>query len=522
MMIDATGILPTRRWGDLRLSQPTVLVDGAATTELTTRQLLIEGPCDARSAVFALQRQASVVEPAERIAHTRWLGQSVRVVATVDLGANEQATFDLFVGRISESLGHLTARDNQLTLGAVDRWTDQLEQMIVFNAPATVQQSIDQLAQALGSNALRVVVSPATLRQALRFPLAGERSLRSVLNLLDQHHRIGVRQDRGIELREYRHGRPIVLRQGVGLSAVAVETRRNSRTQVRPTRHLVRAVGERLESTFDLTPAWNAADEAGVDGDYQQSISSDWPRFANVYRLWLLNETGELGEPRFQLETLIGDGRAVPAHPIPFGRCLTRDAAGQRLQPIVEFSDDGGASWQRYPGRVELLADRAGLRLADDALATSYFTAARTTGVRLRVTASVQNPLPIERVRWAGNPFAASFHTQVINLGDRFVRQRVLPSSRFAAEVASGQRTADERDDRPAMDQMLVDAASVDHDAVDQVYRTNHVMIGLAVGDRILDGLTGSTVRLDQSASVIRRIEHRWDDRPGTTIHVGQ
>ena len=433
--------------------------------------------------------------------------------------------FDLFIGRITELVGKLTADEDRLSLHAVDEWNDQLDQRIATGAPSTVGQFIDRITTAVGTSLLRNVVGPATLGQSLRFDVTDEMALRAALERLNQHHQIIARQCFGaggwkIELRDDRHGRPVVLGQGDGPGGSAITARTGSQEQRRPVKHIVRADGEQVESTFELIPAWSGADESGADTDYARSTSSDWPRFANVYRLWLLNETGELGEPAFELETLIGDGRTMPADPLPFGPCLTQDASAQRLEPVVEFSVDDGANWQAFTGRYELLEDRAGLRFTDDGLPTSYFTAARGGLIRLRITASVRSPLPIERVRWVGNPFAGPFEVRAMEARRRFEVRRVLDSSRFASDVASGQRTADEVDDRLRMDQMLVDTTDDAIGSRARVYRLSRAMPGLSIGDRIIDGLAESIVRLDQPVGAIARIEHRWDEAAGTTVHV--
>jgi hypothetical protein len=202
-----------------------------------------------------------------------------------------------------------------------------------------------------------------------------------------------------------------------------------------PIRFIAEAAGPVVESTFALVGGWDAADEALADGEYSKSGSSDFEAVANVFRLWVLNEDGAFTAepfdrgPAFDLTTLFDDGRAIEPQPLRFGHALSQDAAGRSVGVVVEMSIDGGASWSRYPGTASVLSDRAGVYLADDALPAGFLAAVRGGVGKIRVTATLRNPLPLQSVRWRGNPFTGAFRTQRLKLGDAFGWRRVLPGS---------------------------------------------------------------------------------------------
>ena len=133
------------------------------------------------------------------------------------------------------------------------------------------------------------------------------------------------------------------------------------------------------ESTFTLQPGWKQVDEAdalgGGDAAAQLSnflretdpeTSSDWPRFRNVGRRWILNETGR-DDVRDGSNTPYDFSGLFSSAPYaerfrPFRRDLaTKDDAGQRLPPRVRITFAGMSADIQLGSIVTLLEDRAGI-----------------------------------------------------------------------------------------------------------------------------------------------------------------
>jgi len=217
---------------------------------------------------------------------------------------------------------------------------------------------------------------------------------------------------------------------------------------------VARAPGARVEGTFILQPGWDASLEGRPDSDYDAAHSSDFARYGHVYRRWVLNEDAHRpGEatPVFDLTAFFASDVFVPPTAVPFGPCLTRDPEGEPLPAIVEVSLDGGTSWTRDTGGDALLRDRAGVRFTDPTLGPMFLSAAKAGLLRVRVTATLRSPRPMEATRWRGNPFAGVSATRVLDAGGAFGRRRVDASSVFAADVAAGLRDADVADDSAAL-----------------------------------------------------------------------
>jgi len=488
--------------GDLRLRSPRVRVDGQPRDDLRVASLTIVGPADRRAAVLVRDRQAGGNDAAEREAHAALIGRHVVIEMAVDLPCGDAAALGLLDGRIVGWSGRWSGTDDALALTAGDAWADELEREVDLADVRTVGEAVQRIADVVGSDKLRAAMEAAALLRPIRFD--GATTVGRALDALGERHGIVARRfGSGVALREHRRGRPMVVWQGTGLNGQAVTRRRWAGGEATPRQLIGRMAGEVVESTYELSPGWSAADETGTDADYAPGTSTDWPRFANVYRRWRL---------------AWADGIDVAGG---FGDCLTRDAEGNRLFPITDYSTDAGITWQTFGGRVERSATEPAVWLADAGLPDAFFTAVRAGDVRLRITATLRSAVPIERVRWAGNPFAGPFARRIVNAGDDLSVRRVAAGSRFADAVAAGQMLADTRDDRPVLDQMLVDAAAnVTHRLADgsSEYHLAHPMLGLAVGDGLVDATGGPAMIADGPRQVVMRIEHRWGEEPGTRI----
>jgi len=294
---------------------------------------------------------------------------------------------------------------------------------------------------------------------------------------------------------------------------------------------------DRFEFTAELVPAWPDAD---LDPDFE---FGDWvytdaelalqiePNLLDYYRYyhaagaefrrlvgrkWVLNETGrysrapyDRGDP-FDFSTVVDaplitgpDGRRLFG---PFARrlleCLTRVDDSQSAGILVQFSFDGGLTWQVVPGAIENLPDEAGIYITQSNLAhlpgppghmvllgdadydlnlwTSLLSD-RMEGrsfklgqwlTRVRVTASVQLDQRLIDAAAATSAFSSPFEQiRVHDWSDRYGLARRMPSS-----VLSEGYDAEELDSRDRLSDHL--------DAVREAYQDASIS-GLFVLDRL-------------------------------------
>ncbi len=495
-----------------RPGQPLVRIDGVIRSDLFVQSLTCEGPLDRRRAVLA-------VAPADRASVDRLVHARIELLLPVHLAGADGDVVPLMAGRLGEVRRRLGGRTAQGRLAATCDWTTRLAQRVVLpEAPRSLGALLEQ-ANAQGRLELtwpwledetldrpitRSMPRQATLGAMLEH-LADEFDL--VIHREFQWHGHGVTEHRVV--RSHRQGRPIALAATDAANPAGVLAALDaSEPLARPIRLVARADGQVVESTFDLRAGWDDTRQGLADHEYVRSTSGDFDFVRNVYRLWRLNEDGALGDPPFDLTALFDEGRAIAPQALRFGSALTRDDRGRTVGVVVEASIDRGQIWTRYAGRVEVLADRAGLYLDDDALPEDFFSAAKAGEARLRVTGTLRSPEPLARIRWVGNPFAGSFETRMIEVGDAFEHRRVAPTSRYHDAVRDGEMTADHCDQRPAMDQWLARrAVGRTHEADRLTVTTARIMDGLRLGDRLI--AVGRRTRLPRGLR-LHEITHDW------------
>lgn len=302
-------------------------------------------------------------------------------------------------------------------------------------------------------------------------------------------------------------------------------------------RWVARAAGWRIESTFALVPGWDPALEGLEDGAYHRGSASFAERAA-VYRVWALNEDGRytappfLRGPAFDLATFFGAD--VPGQPLRFLPCLTLDDAGVPRPPIVEVSLDGGATWSGYGGIASVREEIAAVSLDDAALPPAFLTAAKAGDARVRVTASLRSPLPVEVARWRGNPFAGAGDPRVLQVGDAFGFRRVAETSVHHHAVLAGSLRADEADDGAALSQWLAARVAAAHDAGAAggdgraALELAGPWLSLRPGDRLVDaggpGIdpAGRAEAIARRGAVARRVRCRWPQGPVSLGRAGR
>lgn len=479
---------------------PIIWVGGDRRQDLAVLSIESTGPTDERSATIALRRAASALEPAERHRLEALAGQSVRIAQPVALGGGSSALFELFTGRLGNSATTLAGTVDRFQLRAPCDWTRQLDTVVDGrDEPLTFADAVAQLNTSAGLGLSMTRLGAAAQRQRVA-PWVRRCGGDVLAELLGE---VGAFVDRT------EGGRRSILSADAGrpcsLPGAFTEVR-NSAAAHRPTRMHAVGAPQVVESTFELLPAWDGSLEAEPDAMYSMSTSVDFDTYANVFRLWLLNEDAALGEPAYDLTALFDAGAPVDPTSLRFGLSLTQDGASRSIGTVVEWSSDSGTTWRRYGGGVEVLPDRAGVYFNDDLLDATLLAAARAGTACVRITAALTSPRATELTRWRGNPFAGEFSQERFDLRWQFAWRRVAPTSRFAPDVAAGTRNADQVDDRPEMARWLARRARM----AAAVGGQTHIGVPLAIGVRVGDLISLPTDRSVLPTRVVTGITHDW------------
>ena len=513
---------------------PLVLIDNEPRSDLWVRSITMNGLLDIRSAELVVEigpgyaaKSRAAVEQVHR--------KSIVIAQPIVLAGSESRLLPLLAGHVDAAAQRLDSTRDEHVLSVGCDWQallgqsltdEQLEQL--SDAVSTVGELVEQLNVIARLSLSTTLLKPECLAREVRLPSLREatagRLLESVLDdqrlviqreMLWDGHRVSERR----VLRAVADGRPIRLALGaLANPAGAVESLRLSMPSSRPVKYVAEADGQVVESTFDLLPGWDTADQNKDDSEYARSTSGDFDAVANVFRLWVLNEDGAFDGATFDLTSFFDEGHAIRSQALRFGQALTKDSAGRSVGTPVQYTLDSGANWFHWPGDAIVLRDRAGLYLEDDQLPTGFIDAVRSGVGGVRITATLQSPMPVRQVRWRGNPFAGTFDERRVDISDSFAWRRVAASSRFFDQVQTGERAADIVDDRAAMlswlAQHAVQSAATGGQATVQ---TVGPMLGLRLGDR-LDQLAGRAIDVThgdpashEPAATLMKIQHRWD-----------
>ncbi len=290
----------------------------------------------------------------------------------------------------------------------------------------------------------------------------------------------------------------------------------------RPCRPAVLAIGPRkqYECTFELSPGWDPYTATSRWRDVVRTTSSDWPRFANVYRKWVLNEDGRYGQDPWNLE--VHDFSPISADDffLPAARrllpCISADEAGASLGIVVEYRPASGESWRRWPGPVYVGNDECAIRLGGDALPADYYQAAVDQTVAVRVTAVVEADARLT----AEVPGDAGVRREVLDMSARAAWRRLHSGSIFHGDGAIG--AADERDDTAMLEAAARRCAESAGSAVDAEVTLGWIDTTCGVGD-LVERIDGRTVELSGSpgrAPAITAVRHDFGDGQTTTLTV--
>ncbi|HEX7009115.1 MAG TPA: hypothetical protein VF184_03980, partial [Phycisphaeraceae bacterium] len=405
---------------------------------------------------------------------------------------------------------------------------------------------------AMGGLSLSLRLLPRSIAEAgLVDEVDLSRSAGQVLRALLEPYGLLIVRDlwrEGLTLLERRHvrpagrGRPVWARWAQQGQPMSDAERVEAELPVEAAQMWVaRGAGKVVESTFELVGGWDPMLEGQADEQYGRATSSDFATYANAYRRWVLNEDGAFTGPpynrgaAFDLNAFF-DQTNIRSQPLRFLDCLTLDDAASPRLPVVEVSTDSGLSWSQYPGKAAVLEHRAGVYLDDDTLPAAFLAAAKNGTAKVRVTASLRSPEPIEARRWRGNAFAGTQPARVFELGEAFAWRQVGAASIHAEAVQAGALEADQVDQRHALNVWLVNRLRQEDER--QTARSARGRITLSgawallrAGDRLMQaGGAGRRVddqaqALTQRGAVVRAVRCRFGVRgrrgPQTVVEAG-
>ncbi|MEO1235556.1 MAG: hypothetical protein AAFX76_02080 [Planctomycetota bacterium] len=479
---------------------PVVFVEGRPTPELTVNRYATDSPLGRREITVTASKSREL---------RHWRNRSASIAIPRAIAGGEVRWQVLSTGRLSDSQGRVSVGHDAVELRLSENWAEALSQIpetfwavdsherivransLVFGVGRRANRSterhsvggrwvylpstennewaIEQVIATLDA-VYRLSLDPLRLASAMRhLPLTETIELSGpadggLADLLTANRLFVDRRFTGVEatIGERRVVRPLVSGRSVSISFPKADRHRGivskfevAQPDTGPRRWVAYGSPPVVESTFDLIPGWDATLEGGSPDAYDPAGNPDFSRYVNVYRRWVLNEDAQADGPVFDLASFFGQPGLAPT-PRRFGPCVAQDDAERPLSPVLEYSLDVGVTWVRLTGGWSVLADRAGVLVTEGTLASGWIDAAAAGSLRLRLTASLTSPNPIEAARWRGNPFGTTRSPVVLDWSDRFARRQVAAASIHHAAVRAGTLGADERDDTAAMADRLV------------------------------------------------------------------
>lgn len=457
------AISPSPSQCSAEANTPLVLVDGSPDPDLSVVSVSLEAPLDHREATLQI---------GERLARGLVLHEQSDITLVVPhrLSDGEVRWQALLSGGLVEHERRQSAGSDDKQRIVRDRLASMLSEPIALLGPwhgdeIPLSDLLRRLSARLGADLVlacqadlteTVIVSSSPQRDTIAGRI--EPALSSLgLTLLQELRIEGQRLHRSLVLVADHLGRLVSLPwpdeygQGGSVASFVVD-----RETVPPRAWVAQGDQPVVEDTFLLQAGWDPGLQGQPDSDYGRLTSSDFSRYGSVYRAWVLNEDGAYSDSPFNLGSAFDVGALFDqpgtlVDPIRFRSCLARSAAGRRLSPVIESSTDSGLNWSVYPGQSEVMTDRAGVLLTDDVLPGTILSAAKAGTLRLRVTASLTSPNPIEEKRWDGNPFVGPAPTRVVDFGDPFAWRYVAPTSIHHDSIGAGLLQADTVDGRALM-----------------------------------------------------------------------
>ena len=298
------------------------------------------------------------------------------------------------------------------------------------------------------------------------------------------------------------------------------------RFEAAPRRYVARGDRKVYESTFELMRGWAEGLGSNNPDDFSPSQNPNFDGFRDVFRKWVLNESGEYTEGPYYSGPAADLGAVFEGAPYSrrrrrFLECLSCDDLGRSYGVYVEVSFNGGSTWQRPAMAVRVLRDECGIYLTDDPLPPQFLVAGMNGLLRVRVTAAIESDSCVQAER--GEPETADFpgRTRHLNVPAGYRYRKRASTSRF-----SGQAAADEVDDTPRLLEFVNAAYEADRLCpVPAHVEMPYLALGYRVGQRML-GVRRR--RLDfarrelgyDSAPMVKQVRWHFAPEPRTELEL--
>lgn len=289
----------------------------------------------------------------------------------------------------------------------------------------------------------------------------------------------------------------------------------------------LRLVGSRKqwEMGVELYRGWPVADDAltaaDLDKDDPGSQYADKP---DVWRLLVGNEAGDYSGTRS------GGTNPIPESPRdwssfgalydtrrPAEDCLTRGPDGQRLPPQLEWSDDGGTTWQPVPEswHWSLLETQLGIRFNGQMPPDELIAAGDDAAVRLCCTLTFDECLEAKAAVPGRNAEIDEDGDvwQVLDVSDRYHSRQVNTLGDEATFVWESGMDKDERDDSEsigtAADYLIKEADGAE---IDGAIKLRGILTDYAIGD-LITSIAGRNIDLNRRARDPNSAEEEQEPR---------
>ncbi|MHC4981553.1 MAG: hypothetical protein ACYTF6_00080 [Planctomycetota bacterium] len=399
-------------------------------------------------------------------------------------------------------------------------WTvaDALAYLLAAAAPGELQTpSLDELKQLAGDIELGALdITGKSIAEAL----------------------VEVAHRGGLELRGYREGLGLVFyrpgKQG-RLSSVSLQKpgeplspsrsnlwRGRIKLSRRPSRRTVLALGQRkqYETTFDLKRGWDPSLETPRWRDFVRGKSGNWPRLADVYRKWVLNEHGWYSPSpwnvdRYEFSSIAAEDFRlhVPRRLLP---CLSADIAGTSLGVVVEFRLHSEDNWRRWAQPFWVATDECAIYLGGDSLPAEFFQAGVEGTAEVRVTASIETDVRLA-VEIPGDTAALC---EVADFSSQAAWRKVHSNSIFYGDTSLGE--PNERDDTDMLARLARRYSEICAKSFEAELTLGWVDTSYFVGD-IIERIDGRALELQGNPDgkpFVRSVTHDFSEGQNTTLIV--
>lgn len=561
------------------INRPVIFINGSPEPRLIVQELEIKGPLDQRTA--SLRMASSSIG---KSLVNRW-SQSTTTLLLPNRLVDDQVNWTVLVqGVLVKNDRNLSASSNEILLDLKDAWGRLLDNSLsvawwqtkdglLFDSirPATMkigdEANRSNLVWSIGGTKVHVfqdggqawtvstaiatisalahldlslkLIPEETGRQRLFEPIDLARSVGDALTKILEAYGLtiqrDIKQESGVVIerravRPTNHGRTVRLAWADGQRPLGQVLRiKADRPAETSQLWIAQAKGWLVESTFILVKGWDPSLENQTDEQYSKLNNADYDTYANVFRLWVLNEDGHYTATPYNQGGAFDLGaffKQTPVRPQPlrFLPAITLGDTGAGRQPLVEMSVDNGTNWSAYAGPVQIRNDRAAVYLDDTTLSQSFLSAAKSGDARIRVTASLQSPIPVQVRRWWGNPFVNTPSTKLFDLGDVFRFQRIEASSIHHDGIINNTLLADQIDQTSGLNDWLVHRIRQIKSTVeaDRPGQASLSLVGawplLKAGDRLINtsalgtDAAGRAEAIAFRGAIVQSIRCRWSD----------